>query len=144
MKARLTLLVLGALLVTAVLAGTAPAAGSKVYFPSSCNNSRYKPNHVIIACGDATLQVTGLSWSHWGAKSANGAGTALSNPCVPDCADGKFEHDPAKVRLSRPKLCKKINRTMFTRLKLTYTAGRPSGIDKSTTFPFPCSLLGSG
>jgi hypothetical protein len=144
MKVRLSVLAACALLGVAVLAAHAPAAGSKVYFPSSCTNTKYKPTHVIIACGDAALRVNQLTWKHWGAKTATGKGVGATNTCNPSCAQGKFEHDPAKVRLSRPKLCASVDRTVFTRLELTFTAGRPFGINRSTTFPFPCSLLGNG
>jgi hypothetical protein len=131
----------------ALLAGaiaTTAQAGHKVFFPSACTNVRFKPKHLIAACGDAGLQVTGISWSHYGQKSAHGNGTAATNTCTPNCAAGNFEKDPAAVRLFRPRLCKALGIFLFTRLTVIYTSTRPSGSSKSVTFPFPCSIIESG
>jgi hypothetical protein len=131
----------------ALLAGaiaTTALAGHKVFFPSACTNVRYKPKHLIAACGDAGLRVTGISWSHYGQKSAHGNGTAATNTCKPNCAAGNFEKDPAAVKLFRPRLCKALGIFLFTRLTVVYTSTRPAGFPKSTTFPFPCSTVEGG
>ncbi len=124
-----------------IVAAAAPAAKRKTYFPSNCTNARYKPHHLIAACGDAGVRVNKIHWTHYGAKSASGGGTAVVNICEPNCAAGVFERDPARVRLSRPRLCKAVGIRLFTRLKVTYPGARPGGAPASIRFPFPCSVL---
>jgi hypothetical protein len=124
-----------------VFGAGAPAAKRKVYFPSNCTNSRYKPHHLTAACADAGLRVNGITWSHYGSRSATGSGEAATNTCRPSCAAGHFRHDPADVRLWRPRFCAKVGRFHFTRLRVTYTDGKPPGAGRSITFPFPCSTL---
>jgi hypothetical protein len=128
-----TLMVLCVSLVSVLTTAYAPAKNHKVYFPSNCTNTRYKPTHLIAACGDAGLQVHKIKWSHYGAKSATGSGTSAINTCTPDCASGNIKRNPAVVRLSRAKDCAGVSRTVFTRLKVT-SAGN------TITFPFPCSI----
>ncbi len=137
-------LLLAAALLTGALVAGATAAKPKVYFPSNCTNARYKPQHVVAACADNGLVVNGISWSQYGAKSANGSGTAATNTCTPTCVAGHFEHDPALVRLYRPRNCHNLGIRLFTRLKIVYPSSRPSGSAKSITFPFPCSVLETG
>lgn len=134
-------LVLSALLLVGILAATAPAAKRKTYFPSNCTNARYKPVHLIAACGDAGLRVNKILWTQYGAKSALGGGIAATNTCEPSCAQGRFEHDSVVVRLFRPRLCEAVGIRLFTRLKVIYAGHRPPGAPHSIRFPFPCSLL---
>jgi len=133
-KARILLLASCVSLLLGGLAVDAGAKNQKVYFPSNCTNTRFKPTHLVAACGDAGLRVNGIQWSHYGAKTATGSGTAAINTCMPDCASGSIAHGPAVVKLKRPKLCANVDRTVFTRLKVTYGGN-------TVTFPFPCSAL---
>ncbi len=137
---RIVALLLLPSLVASVLVANAFGAKHKVYFPSNCTNSRYKPTHLIAACGDAGLQVHKIKWSHYGAKSATGNGTGAANTCTPDCASGNIVHGPAKVELKRPRTCANIDRTVFTRLKVSYTGNQQPLAGQSISFPFPCSI----
>jgi hypothetical protein len=130
-----------AMLAVVALAAEAPAAKHKVFFASNCTNSKYKPHHLIAACGDAGLVVNGIAWSTYGTKTALGDGTAVTNTCKPDCAAGHFRDDPASVKLYRPRFCQNVGLFHFTRLLVTYTNGKPPGANQSITFPFPCSAL---
>ena len=144
-KARIWLSVMllcGCLLAAWVTA--ASAAKHKVFFPSDCSTPRYKPHHLIAACGDAGLQVNAIAWSHYGTRTALGSGTARTNTCKPDCAAGHFREDPAAVKLFRPRFCHNVGLFAFTRLQVTYTNGKPPGSDRSIRFPFPCSALETG
>jgi hypothetical protein len=134
-------LALCASLLAAALATGASGAKRKTYFPSNCSNARYKPKHLIAACGDAGVRVNRIHWKHYGARSARGGGTAVVNICEPNCAEGNFERDPVRVRLSRPRYCRAVGIRLFTRLKLTYPGARPGGAPSSLHYPFPCSLL---
>ena len=135
MKARILLLATCVSLLLGGLAVDAGAKNHKVYFLSNCTNTRYKPTHLIAACGDAGLRVNGIEWSHYGAKSATGNGTAAIKTCMPDCATGGINRNPAVVRLSRPRQCAGDSRTVFTRLKVTSQGN-------TITFPFPCRIYG--
>jgi hypothetical protein len=133
-------LTLAAIAVLAVLS-TALAASHKVYFPSECTNSRYRPHHLIAACGDASLRVNRIEWEHYGARHARGHGIAVTNTCTPSCAAGEIEHDAARVRLYRPRFCAKVERRHFTRLRVIYSGRTPPLPQRSLRFPFPCTLL---
>jgi hypothetical protein len=138
---RISLAAALAICLVGIGAAAAPAAKRKTYFPSNCTNARYKPVHLIAACGDAGVRVNKIHWTRYGSRSARGGGTAVTNICEPSCAEGNFERDPVRVRLSRPRLCKAVGIRLFTRLKVTYPGARPGGAPKSIRFPFPCSVL---
>jgi hypothetical protein len=129
------------LLSTAIVVG-AVAARQKVYFASECTNSRYRPHHLIAACGDGSLRVKKIQWERYGVRRARGHGIAVTNTCTPSCAAGKLERDAARVRLARPRFCANVGRRHFTRLRVIYSGRTPPIPQRSLRFPFPCSILG--
>jgi hypothetical protein len=137
----LVVLVAAGLLCVGVLAAGTGAATPKTYFPSECDNSRYRPHHLIAACGDGSLRVKKIQWEHYGKRRARGHGIAVTNTCVPSCAAGKFEHDAARVQLFRPRFCKEVDRRHFTRLRVVYSGRTPPLPQRAFRFPFPCSVL---
>ena len=94
---------------------------------------------MIIACGDASLGATGITWSSWTQKSAVGTGTGQINDCTPDCVHGTTKMAPMELRLSKPKKCSN-GRRLFTKLRYTWTSGAPVG-PASAAIPFGCKLL---
>ena len=105
-RARVTRFAAPAALV-ALLAISLPAGAARsqqhILFPSSCNNERYRPSSIMIACGDATLKARDLRWRTWTDQEARGRGIARYNDCRPNCANGQHHTLPATVKLTRPR-----------------------------------------
>jgi hypothetical protein len=123
------------------VAGLVAACGgsdTKVLFPSACTNPVYKPKQIVVTCADANTVVRGITWKSYGAKTAEGSGTANVNACDPNCAAGKFQQFPADVNLSNPKDCAK-DRTQFTHLEMTYTGAKPASAGSTIAEDFPCN-----
>jgi hypothetical protein len=114
-------------------------AGNKPLLIANCLKPKFEPKSVIIACGDASLGVTGITWSSWTQKSAVGDGTGQVNDCTPDCVHGKQHSAPMQLSLSKPKRCSN-GRRIFTKLRYTWTSGAPVG-PASAAIPFGCKLL---
>jgi hypothetical protein len=64
---------------TAVSATTRPASPTTVagQLPTvpNCGGGAYKPQTLLIVCGNDTTMATGVAWDAWGRTSASGAGT---------------------------------------------------------------------
>ena len=115
----------------------------RVYFPSRCYNFRQRPRSVIVACGDGNFQLRSMRWRNWTRAVAKGRGTALLNDCIPYCARGTFHRLPVTVKLSRRRLCRNVERYMYTRISWRH-ARRPSWLGRrSGAAPFPCRLYDS-
>jgi hypothetical protein len=127
-----------AVAVAVLLAVPATSATPKTLFPADCGKPTYKPKSIVVACGDANNQVTGIKWESYGTDAASGKGTAKVNDCKPNCASGKTKSYPAVVTLTKPKNCGK-GVTQFTRLAETFTGARPPGLGKRLSETFPCN-----
>jgi hypothetical protein len=65
-----------------------------------CEYSEYKPETIMIYCGDGGAYVDKIKWDSWGENGATGTGEYYKNLCEPSCADGKMVHAAVDVRLS--------------------------------------------
>ena len=65
-----------------------------------CEYPEYKPETIMIYCGDGGAYINKINWTSWGQDGATGTGEYYKNLCEPDCADGKMVHAPVKVALS--------------------------------------------
>lgn len=111
-----------------------------VYFPSRCYNFRQRPRNVIVACGDGNFQLRDMRWRRWERPVARGRGTALLNDCIPYCAEGTFHRLPVRVKLGGRRLCRSVERYVYTRISWRY-GRRPSWLRRASgTAPFPCRL----
>jgi hypothetical protein len=137
------LIVLGVGLTAGFSIGAPDATKHPTYFTNDCAKSRYRPHHLIATCGDASIRVVRIQWTHYGRRSADGHGLAITNTCIPNCAAGHFSHDAAAVHLRRPRLCRNVGRRQFTHLKLVYVGKSPPVPERSQRFPFPCRTLTS-
>lgn len=63
-----------------------------------------KPSSLVLACGDATSTVTGISWSSFGGQTAVGSARLNIDDCTPDCASGTTHSEAATVTLTDPAL----------------------------------------
>jgi hypothetical protein len=129
-------------LAAALLALSATAlAGSKPLLIGNCAKPKFKPANVILACGDASLGATGVSWTSWTQKAAVGSGTGQLNDCNPDCVRGKVKTAPMSLRASKPQTCSN-GRRIFTKLAYTWTSGAPVGnVPDQGSVPVGCKLL---
>ena len=65
-----------------------------------CEYPEYKPETIMIYCGDGGAYINKINCTSWGQDGATGTGEYYKNLCEPDCADGKMVHAPVKVALS--------------------------------------------
>ena len=65
-----------------------------------CEIPTFKPETIMIYCGDGGAYIDKIAWNSWSKDGATGTGEYYRNLCEPDCADGKIVHAPVKVRLS--------------------------------------------
>ena len=65
-----------------------------------CEYPAYKPETIMIYCGDGGAYISKIKWSTWSKDGAKGIGEYYRNLCEPDCADGKIVHAPVKISLS--------------------------------------------
>jgi hypothetical protein len=116
-------------------------AGSKPLLIGNCAKAKFEPPNVILACGDASIGATGVTWNSWTQKAATGSGTGQLNDCNPDCAHGKTKTGPMTLRASKPKTCSN-GRRIFTKLAYAWTGGAPVGnVPDSGSVPVGCKLL---
>ncbi|MDQ8046915.1 MAG: hypothetical protein REI11_20085 [Patulibacter sp.] len=106
-----------------------------VHMPAGCKDAQRRPRYVVIACGDGNFAVHHLHWRTWGGTSATAVGDVSANDCIPYCAAGHFHDYPVKLRVWRPRQLLSGDVLVFTRMRLTYVAGTPSGSDpRAPTF----------
>ena len=74
-------------------------AASKV-LTWDCEYPEYKPETMMIYCGDGGAYVDKIKWTTWNQDGAEGTGLYYKNLCEPDCADGTIVHAPVNVYLS--------------------------------------------
>jgi hypothetical protein len=134
-------LALCAAILAAPVIADASAGKRRTYFTNDCASSRYRPHHLIATCGDGSIRVKKIQWTHYGPRRADGHGIAITNTCVPNCVNGHISQDAAEVHLSRPRLCRNVGRYQFTHLKFVYVGETPPIPERSQRFPFPCSML---
>ncbi|CAN2236026.1 hypothetical protein [Candidatus Planktophila dulcis] len=65
-----------------------------------CEYPEYKPETIMIYCGDGGAYIDKITWNSWSQNGASGTGEYYKNLCNPDCADGKIVHAPVNIRLS--------------------------------------------
>ena len=79
---------------------SAPAPSPVVY--DCAGNPHTKPASYTLACADAGIALSKVTWSSWSASGAKGTGQLGVNNCQPDCASGTFGYTPATITLSSP------------------------------------------
>jgi hypothetical protein len=119
----------------------ASASGKRTLLISNCQKAKFKPQTVILACGDAGFIASQLTWSSWTRKRASGSGTGDLKICQPSCAEGPTVSGPLELDLSKPTKCRNGKR-VFSRVHYVWTSGAPaSGVPPSGAIPLGCKLL---
>ncbi|MFF2811387.1 hypothetical protein ACFVT2_30290 [Streptomyces sp. NPDC058000] len=113
----------------------APSTSNRVAVIDCTGNAQQRPGTFMLACGDGNNVLTSLRWSQWQSGSAVARGTDMVNDCRPYCAAGHFHGYPVKVRLdnAQPRAGHSGKRH-FTRVTLTYPAGRPADTPRVVTW----------
>jgi hypothetical protein len=112
----------------------------RIYFPSRCFNPGIRPSSVIIACGDGNFQLRSMRWRGWHRSAVSGRGKALVNDCLPYCAAGRFHRIGARVRLTKPRLCKNVAQYVYARIEWRFSSRPPGGGRRRGSVGFPCSF----
>ena len=98
-------------------ASAAPASDAAATKVADCLGKLVsRPTEIVFSCADANVEITGLTWTSWGAEKARGTGTYRVNRCKPDCASGKFFSTKATITLTRVR----GDKPAFTRAVLRY------------------------
>jgi hypothetical protein len=118
-------------------------AAKPVLFSKQCADRHYKPNEILIACGDASTSFEATEWVRWTAKDALAEGTLLRPDCPPAtpvvaCTKNTKDSN-VTVLLFRPRLCPKQGRRFFTRLLLRDPEAREKYLH-SIKLNFPCAF----
>jgi hypothetical protein len=136
---RRIVLALVAALALASAAAVVAEGASHVRIPGcgGTDKARYKPDKVIVACGDGNFYVVKLEWTKWTRKAASGTGTGKLNDCMPNCAQGQFRSYKVKLIASKPVTCSNGKRE-FSRLAW-YFRHKHKGIARKGAVDRPCS-----
>ncbi len=130
-----------ALLATLILAAPRADAAAKVYFPSRCNNSAYKPLNIVVTCADARTTFQTAHWERWGTTSAHTTGGLVYPECgnKPLVSCNHYEEDKATITLSVPVNCG--GRLQFTRMVIK-DLEPPAPALRTIREHFPCGGVG--
>jgi hypothetical protein len=135
---RIVLPLVAVVMLAALGAATADGA-SHVRIPGcgGTDRAQYKPDKVIVACGDGNFFVVNIEWAKWTRKAASGAGTGKLNDCMPNCAQGQFRSHRVKLIASKPVTCSNGKRE-FSRIAW-YFRHKPRGTARKGSVHRPCS-----
>jgi len=81
----------------------APAADVTVCYspviPCNASIMKSEPTTLLLS-GDGSIFASGVTWSGWGAATAQGTGTLRVNDCTPNCAAGKLSSYSATITVT--------------------------------------------
>ncbi len=66
-----------------------------------CHGEMKTEPGIVTLSADGSVFLGGITWSSWGAATAQGSGTLNTNNCQPSCAQGTFSRYPATITLTR-------------------------------------------
>lgn len=73
---------------------------SNLVFTWDCEVPTFKPESIMIYCGDGGAYIDQIIWGSWSPAGASGTGEYYRNLCKPNCADGQIAHSPVNVSLT--------------------------------------------
>jgi hypothetical protein len=118
-------------------AAFAAASGSGQVWAINCLREQYKPQEIVIACGDGGVLLRHLRWTSWTRSKAKGAGDYSQNDCNPSCVSGHFHSYAVKVTLSMPVSCPKQKHRAFRRVNLSFSTPPPKGTPRQLSLLCP-------
>jgi hypothetical protein len=125
---------LAAAIAFAVFAMSAAAASSLKI--TNCNKAASSPKLLTLTCGDGNTVLKGMTWTDFGAATASGKGTFVTNTCDPNCAEGKNVSYAVTVKAQGSKKCK--GATVYAKLSLTYTGAKKPPPSEPRKWFFRC------
>ena len=111
-----------ALAVNYIVLNKKPEIKSSQVLTWDCEIPTYKPESIIIYCGDGGAYIDKITWNNWSKKGARGIGEYHRNLCEPNCADGKLVHAPVTVRLTE--LTPRKDKYYLRTLDMSSTSGK--------------------
>lgn len=60
----------------------------RTYIVDCTGGLAFKPKDIVIACADAGVAFSNITWTRWNNNGAVGRGTLTVNTCEPTCAAG--------------------------------------------------------
>ena len=81
----------GSLAVAAQASAANQPDPKKTYIVNCQGALDYRPTQIVLACGDAGVYFTDVTWSRWTMNGARGIGTLNVNTCEPTCTAGNIE-----------------------------------------------------
>jgi hypothetical protein len=122
--------------VIAVAALAMPASAASPLKLTNCNKAASSPKLLTLTCGDGNEVLKGMTWSNFGAPTASGRGTFVTNTCEPNCAQGKDVSYPVSVKAEGKKKCK--GATVYAKLSLSYPGARKPPSSEPRKWFFRC------
>jgi hypothetical protein len=98
-----------------------------------------RPRSILIACGDGNFYATGLTWTRWDARRAEGTGVGHLNDCKPYCAAGHFHIYRIAMQLDAVARCGSRKEPQFTRLTWTFPGAKPLAVPHRGSATFRCA-----
>jgi hypothetical protein len=90
-----------------------------------------QPKEIVLACGDDSVSITGITWSTWNNNKAVGKGTLVWNTCLPEtCVAGIVKKYPVKVTLGG--LASSTEVDVFSQASVAFTKGGPAALETGT------------
>jgi hypothetical protein len=125
---------LAAAIMLAAFAFSASAASSLKI--TNCNKAASRPKLLTLTCGDGNTVLKGMTWTNFGAGTATGKGTFVTNTCEPNCSQGKDVSYAVTVKAMGSKKCK--GATVYAKLSLTYTGAKKPPPSEPRKWFFRC------
>jgi hypothetical protein len=106
--------------------------GGRVFVANEgCNGRAYRPNSIVLACGDGGLFATGISYRVYGGRSAVATAELHAHSCIPNCAESRFHAFPGSITLVDVVRCG--GTLYYARARYRFTGGAPYGEPPSGT-----------
>jgi hypothetical protein len=111
--------------------------GGRVYVANEgCNGREYRPQKIILACGDGGLWATNLVYHTYGGRTATATVTLHAHNCIPNCALSRFHAFPATITLADVVRCE--GTLYYSRIRYHFTYGAPyGGLSSGTAYVEP-------
>lgn len=122
--------------VVAIAAFAMSAAAASPLKITNCNKAASSPKLLTLTCGDGNTVLKGMKWSNFGAATATGKGSFVTNTCEPNCAAGKDVSYAVSVKAMGSKKCK--GATVYAKLSLTYTGAKKPPPSEPRKWFFRC------
>lgn len=108
-----------AFLLAVALPAAASGQGRAVFFTSTCGNSVYEPDEIVLTCADHAAYLKTPFWDMWGENTATTLGTLVyPDPSCRVVVCPRRQSDEVRVTLRRVVPCQASRSWQFTRMYL--------------------------